>query len=49
MKMDKLMKDFEANKEEFYKNLLAEEEEELRKAREQNSPKHLKGDRNEGF
>ena len=33
MKMDKLMKDFEANKEEFYKELLAKEEKELKEVR----------------
>jgi hypothetical protein len=37
MKMDKLMKDFEAKKEKFYKELLAKEEEELRKVRKQNA------------
>ncbi|MBT2293754.1 hypothetical protein J7E73_32605 [Paenibacillus albidus] len=44
MKMSKLIKDFEAKKEENYKKLLEEEKEELRKVREEkvseNNPDH---------
>lgn len=39
MKIDKLMKEFEEKKEEFYKELLEKEEQELKKARKRKDEK----------